>query len=178
MEDRLPTEPVQEKPLRLRIAALIIDRFRYNYTNDAVFVVYYYLAVFSMTQMLSFTVKNSYNYVSIFFSVVFVIAITAAPFLVFFLMRSYREQLEQLQPPAEIVSIRCFLYRMDPELPLARHSMVIRYVRKLVLSLIIVVIMAYPNKESYPTYLLGLLTLFSFITIVLTGLYKPYQLKA
>jgi len=83
-----------------------------------------------------------------------------------------------LEAPEEITSIRCFYYRLDHELSLARYSMVVRYVRKLVLSLIVVVIMAYPNKQSYPTYLLGLLTLFSFITIVMTALYKPYQLKA
>jgi hypothetical protein len=87
-EDLMESPP--EKPLRLRLAGLIIDRFRYNYTNDVAYLVYYYLAVFSMTQMLSFTVKNSYNYVSNFFSVVFVIAIGASPFLVFFLVRSYR----------------------------------------------------------------------------------------
>lgn len=74
----------------MRLAALIIDRFRYNYTNDVVFVVYFYLAVFSMTQMLSFTVRNSYNYVSNFFSVVFVIGASAVPFLLYFLIRSFR----------------------------------------------------------------------------------------
>lgn len=70
------------------------------------------------------------------------------------------------------------MHRLELELPLARYSIVIWYGRKLLLSLLIVVIMAYPNKESYPTYLLGLLTLFSFVTMVLTALYKPYQLKA
>jgi len=42
-----------------------------------------------MTQMLTFTVTSSYNYVSNFFSVVFIIGISAMPFLVFFLLRSY-----------------------------------------------------------------------------------------
>jgi hypothetical protein len=56
--------------------------------------------------------------------------------------------------------------------------MVVRYAKKLIISVLIVVVSTYPEKHNYPIYLLGLLTILSLLTIILTGLYRPYELKA
>lgn len=65
-----------------------MERFKWNYSNDVVFVTYYYLAIFSMAQMINFGEKSGYNYVSNFFSVVFILFAVAVPVIVWVIIRA------------------------------------------------------------------------------------------
>lgn len=102
----------QQKSCGYKIVQIIVDRFKWNYSNDIVFVTYYYLTIFSMCQMLNFSEKSGFNYVSNFFSVVFILFAIAVPILIVLIIRSNSHQISESKthplPP-----LRCFYYRAN-----------------------------------------------------------------
>lgn len=152
----------------------LLNRFKWCYFNDVLFLTFYYLCVFSMTQMINFSIKSGYNYLNNFFSVVFILLSLVLPICIWLIIRSnYVDRPEEANE-----SIKAFLFRMNPEYPLTLYSIIIKYVRKIVISLLIVVVSAFPSKTSYPNYLLGMLCVYSLLQLILTAIYKPYFLKA
>jgi hypothetical protein len=151
------------------VALSVLYRFKFNYLNDLLWVIYYYVGLFTFAQFLDFPGQSGYDKGSAGMSVVALLLLVVLPGLLCVYLAINLTPILENQPFSQL---KCLLAGIDRNSHFGVGLRVVQYPRKLLSVLVLVV------GQSNGLYFYAWLMITSAVMAVMILAFRPYRWRA
>ena len=152
-----------------RYVKIVVNRIKWNYFNDIIYVIYFYVMVFGLSQTYDMEAVEGIHYASNVFAILFLILGGSWPIFLSVMIHMKRHRIEEHREA--LPELKCFYGMMKNNSTLGLYFIPIQYAKKIIYAILFVYCSTYEN------FILGIIIMTSILFLTLTLIYRPYNSK-